>query len=267
MKFIYGACIGKDAKKVEILKNLGCEFCEVNFSALADGPEEDVQKIADECKKHGVLCLSANGFIPGRIRLTGPDVDDAVTLDYLEKAFDKLSVLGLKNVIFGSGGARNVPEGFSRERAKDQLVHFLRDLAAPLAEKYGIIIGIEELNSKETNIINTCAEAMEYVRAANSPCVRLLVDLYHVDLMGESVASLTHHKGYISHVHIASATQNRNVPTPADPEDYGKFLRILREAEYESGAISLEGGFPNGFETDTRTAVEYLRSVEAKINA
>ena len=55
MKFIYGACIGKDTKKIEILKNLGCEFCEVSFSALADGPEEDVQKIADECKKHGVL--------------------------------------------------------------------------------------------------------------------------------------------------------------------------------------------------------------------
>ena len=67
MKFIYGACIGKDAKKIETLKKLGCEFCEVSFSALADGPEGDVQKIADECKKHGVLCLSANGFIPGRI--------------------------------------------------------------------------------------------------------------------------------------------------------------------------------------------------------
>ena len=267
MKFIYGACIGKDAKKIETLKKLGCEFCEVSFSALADGPEEDVQKISDECKKHGVLCLSANGFIPGRIRLTGPEVDDAVILNYLEDSFKKLSILGLKSVIFGSGGARNIPEGFSRETAKAQIVHFLRDLVAPLAEKYNIIIGIEELNDRESNILNTCAEAMEYVRAVNHPNVRLLVDLYHVDLMGESVASLADYRGSISHVHIASATQNRNVPTPADPENYEEFFRVLRTAEYKSGAISLEGNFPSGFENDTRAAVEYLRSVEAKINA
>lgn len=266
MKFIYGACVGKDAKKIEILKRVGGDFCEVSFSALADAPDEDVQKLADECKKHGILCLSANGFIPGRIKVTGPDADDAVILDYLEKSFEKLSVLGLKSVIFGSGGARNIPEGFDRQKAKEQIIHFLRDLVAPLAEKYGVIIGIEELNDRESNILNTCAEAMEYVRAVNSPYVRLLVDLYHVDLMGESVASLADYRGYVSHVHIASASQKRNVPTSNDPEDYEEFFRTLKAAEYESGAISLEGNYPNGFENDTRAAFEYLRSVEAKIN-
>ncbi len=266
MKFIYGACIGKDVKKIEILKKVGCDFCEVGFSALADGSDQDVQKIADECKKHGIKCLSANGFIPGRIKITGPDADDAVTLDYLEKAFEKLSVLGLKSAIFGSGGARNIPEGFSRDEARAQIVHFLRDLVAPLAEKHGVIIGIEELNDGESNVLNTCAEAMEYVREVNSPYVRLLVDYYHVVLMGESVQSLADYKGCISHVHIASPSQKRHVPAPTDPEDYAEFFRVLRDARYESGAISLEGGFGDSFEESTRTAIEYLRSVEAKIN-
>ncbi len=267
MKFTYGVCIGKDASKVEILKKIGCDFCEVGFSALADASDSEVQAMADQCKKHGIACLSANGFIPARIRLTGPDADDAVILKYLEKSFKKLSVLGLKSVIFGSGGARNIPEGFSREEAKAQIVHFLGDLAAPIAEKYGIIIGIEELNDKESNVLNTCAEAMEYVREVNSPYVKLLVDLYHVLLMGESVESLADYKGCISHVHIASPSQNRHVPAPTDPEDYAQFFRVLRAAEYESGAISLEGNFGDSFEKSSRIAVEYLRSIEAKINA
>ena len=266
MKFIYGVCIGKDASKVETLKKIGCDFCEVGFSALADAPDGEVQAMADQCKKHGIKCLSANGFIPARIRLTGPDVDDAVTLKYLEESFEKLSVLGLKSVIFGSGGARNIPEGFSREEAKAQIVHFLRDLVAPLAEKHGVIVGIEELNDKESNVLNTCAEAMEYVREVNSPYIKLLVDLYHVLLMNESVESLADYKGDISHVHIASPSQNRHVPSPTDPEDYEEFFRVLKAAEYESGAISLEGNFGGDFEGSARVAIEYLRSVEAKIN-
>ena len=267
MKFIYGVCIGKDSSKVKVLKKLGCDFCEVSFSALADASESDVQAMADQCREHGIKCLSANGFIPARIRLTGPDADDAVIIKYLEESFKKLSVLGLKSVIFGSGGARNIPEGFPREKAKEQIIHFLRDLVAPLAEKYGVIVGIEELNDKESNVLNTCAEAMEYVRAVNSPRVKLLVDLYHVLLMNESVESLADYKGDISHVHIASPSQKRHVPSPTDPEDYAQFLGVLKAAEYESGAISLEGNFGNSFEESTRVAIEYLRSVEAKINA
>lgn len=266
MSFSYGACIGKDAKKIAILKKLGYDFCEVGFSSLAESTGDEVRKIAEECEKHGIKCLSANGFIPGSIRLTGPDVDDGKIKSYLENAFAKLSVLGLKSVIFGSGGARNVPDGFSPDKAKEQIVHFLRDLALPMAEKYDVIIGIEELNSKETNIINTCAEAMEYIRQINNPRVRLLVDYYHVVLMDESVASLADYKGCISHVHIASPSQNRHVPSPDDPEDYGEFMRVLDAAEYESRAISLEGGFAPDFEESARASIEYLRQIEAKIN-
>ncbi len=266
MRFTYGVCIGKDAAKIKELKELGFDFCEVSFAALAEAEESEVRLIADECKKHGIRCLSANSFLPASVRVTGPEADDEKIKAYLENAFEKLSVLGLKSVIFGSAGARNVPEGFSRETAKEQIIHFLRDLVVPFAEKYGVIIGIEELNDVESNILNTCHEAMEYVRAVNSPYVRLLVDYYHVGLMGESVQSLADYKGYISHVHIASPSQKRHVPAPTDIEDYGEFMQVLAEAEYESGAISLEGNFGDDFTASAKAALEYLRSIGEKIN-
>ncbi len=265
MAFKYGACIGKDAKMIAVLGDLGYEFCEVSFSALAEASDSELSAIYDECSARGVKCLSANCFIPGSIKVTGPDVDDEKINAYLEGAFSRISRLGIRNVIFGSAGARNLPEGFSRDEARRQIVHFLRDIVVPYAEKYDVIIGIEELNFPESNIINTCAEAMEYVREVDHPRIRLLVDYYHMGLMGESVQSLAGYKGCISHVHIASPSNGRHVPSPSDPEDYGEFFGILSKAGYEGGAISLEGDFAPDFRESARVAIEYLREVEAKL--
>ena len=35
MAFTYGACIGKDAKKIKILKKTGCDFRKVNHTRIS----------------------------------------------------------------------------------------------------------------------------------------------------------------------------------------------------------------------------------------
>ena len=47
-------------------------------------------------------------------------------------------------------------------------------LAAPLAQAGGITLVVEPLNRQECNVINSVAEAMEYVTAADHPQVRCL---------------------------------------------------------------------------------------------
>ena len=54
--------------------------------------------------------------------------------------------LGLKIIVFGSGGARKVPEGFSQDEAYKQLVEFAKRIA-PEAKKRGIVVAVEPLRS------------------------------------------------------------------------------------------------------------------------
>lgn len=265
MKFNYGICLGDicDLDKVKFVADCGYDFVETGFSAMSTKTDAEIDAFSKAIKENGLVCASCNGFMPGEIKTCGPDMDDAKIKDYLERNFERTAKLGFKSVIFGSGGSRNVPDGYDRERAKADITHFLADLVVPVVKQYDITIGIEELRSAETNIINTCAEAWEYIKAVNDPHIRLLVDLYHVAVMGTPVEELRHYKGYVSHVHIASPSNGRIYPLPTDGDDalYRKFFGILDEIGYEAGNISLEGSCGESFEDTVAKSISYLKSL------
>lgn len=265
MKFNYGVCIGvKDIKKIETLASLGYDFVETGFASLSASSDDEIDELARALEANGLKCASCNGFIPGELKTVGPDRDDAKLKEYLKSTFERTAKLGFRSVIFGSGGSRKIPDGYPRERAKEDILHFLSDLALPEAKKYGVVIGIEELNDKETNVINTCGEAMEYVREIDDPNLRLLVDLYHVILMGDTAASIRNYKGYVSHVHIASPTNKRIFPLPTDGDDavYREFFRALDDIGYEARNISLEGNTGGDFTAAVSASLPYLKSLE-----
>ena len=91
----------------------------------------------------------------------------------------------------------------------------------------------------------------QVVREFLRPGVRLLVDLYHFDLEGESLSALVGYRGRLGHCHIASAQNSRLVPQPWDGQDYLPFFRALAAMGYE-GRLSLEG--------DTRGGLPQIRS-------
>ena len=53
-------------------------------------------------------------------------------------------------------------------------------MSVEIAASHGVLIVAEPLNRGECNIINTVAEAMEYVQAVNHPNFNCLVDSYHL---------------------------------------------------------------------------------------
>lgn len=266
MNFKYGVCIGgvNNIDKVELAAKYGFDFVEVGFATMASQSEAEIDSFAKALEENGISCSSCNSFMPADIKTCGRDMDDVRIKDYLERSFERSARLGFKSVIFGSGTSRDVPEGYDRERAKADILHFLGDLVLPVIKQYDITVGIEELQSKETNIINTCAEAWEYIEAINDPHIALLVDLYHVAVMGTPLEELRRYKGHVSHVHIASPSNGRIYPLATDGDEalYREFFGILEEIGYEARNISLEGGCGDSFESTIRDSVAYLKSLE-----
>jgi sugar phosphate isomerase/epimerase len=188
-------------------------------------------------KALGIPTPAANLFLPATLKVTGPDVHPDEQMQHVHKAFTRLATLGTEIVVFGSGGARRVPDGFSQSEALSQLVDFGRR-AAREARANGITITIEPLRKQETNIINTAAEGLDLVDAIGDPNFQLMIDFYHLAVEHEDPAIVFKAKDHIRHLHMANP-QGRVFPQAWDEFDYAPFFANLRAIGYNK-RISVE---------------------------
>jgi D-psicose/D-tagatose/L-ribulose 3-epimerase len=235
-KVLVGYCVG--LKGLEIAKAAGFDYVEVSVTEIAGLSDSDFDAAVERAKEVGIPTPNANLFLPGSMRLTGPDATDPEQqIAYVKKAFARLARLGVKIVCFGSGAARRVPDGFPKEDAFKQLVAFGKRIA-PEARVNGITIVIEPLRRQESNIINTAAEGLELVNAVSDPNFELLIDFYHLASEKEDPAIVLRAREHIRHLHMANP-QGRVFPLKWEEFDYAPFFANLRRIGY-AGRISIE---------------------------
>ncbi len=136
----------------------------------------------------------------------------------------------------------------SDEAKYGSVLQGLRALA-PLAEKAGITLLLEPLNIRVDHpgyFLNRSAVGFELVRAVGSDHVKLLFDIYHMQVMeGNIIHSLTHNLDVIGHVHVADVP-GRHQPGTGEL-NYANIFAALRQAGYDRYV---------GFELDPTTPSE-----------
>ena len=68
-----GVCL--DPSKIADAKAAGFDYVEVGASKVAALGEDDFARLVRHVERLGVRVPAANGFIPGTIKLVGPDVE------------------------------------------------------------------------------------------------------------------------------------------------------------------------------------------------
>ena len=250
-----GACIGSDKSKIAVCKKLGYDYVESCFALLAEDDEASFEAFRQALLDNGIPCLSVNCFLPGALKVTGPETDLSALAEYVERGMKRGQRLGVKKVVFGSSGARNIPEGYPFADGMRQIFRFLSEVVSPIAEKYGIIVVIEPLSPKDTNVIRSLREGAEIVAAVNKQNVLLLGDLYHMYNVNDGPADVRMMKGILRHAHIAEPTK-RIYPAPGDACDYKAFLEALEFAGCDT--CSVEAG-TGDFENDAARAIAVLK--------
>src|SRR5690606_6622012 len=149
----------------------------VNFMT-PEAPDAEFAPRAAALRDSGFPMPAANVLLPATLKCSGPDVDYPRLMRYGETVFRRAMEVALTIIVFGSAGARMVPEGFPIAKAFEQYVELLRRYG-PLAEANGVTLVVEPLNRGECNLVNTVIEGAEAVRRANTPGVQLLVDIFH----------------------------------------------------------------------------------------
>ena len=252
-------CIGSDSNKIAVCKKLGYDYVESAFEMLADPKnDEKYDAFQAELKNNDFSCLSVNCFIPSALKITGPDADEQALKDYIERGMKRGAALGVKKVVFGSGGARKRPEGFSYETAVRQIFSFLTDIVSPIAEKYGILLVIEPLRSGDTNMIESLREGAVIAAAVNRPNIRLLVDLYHAYYSGDTNDHIRSMTTLLRHAHIAEP-EKRVYPAPGDAYPYADFISALKAAGCDTCSVEARC---SDFEKEAADAIRVLRAAD-----
>jgi sugar phosphate isomerase/epimerase len=251
----YGICTSASGSGAP-LRASAADFVEENVQGFLKPREADeaaFQARLTAAQACGKPILAANCFLPGDPKCVGPAVDRPAIRAYAETAFRRAAQAGIRVIVFGSGGSRNIPDGFPRERAVVQFTALLCELA-PLAAAHGVTLVVEPLNRGECNLVNSVDEGADIVRAVNHQGVRLLADVYHMRRDGEGPDAIARNRDLLAHVHVAEL-QDRAAPGTAG-EDLRPWLAEL--AEGYDGAISIECGWKD-LSAQLPAALECLR--------
>jgi sugar phosphate isomerase/epimerase len=248
-----GFCI--PLRSLEAAKAAGFDYAELSTSEIAGLSDADFEQAAARIRQVGLPVPAMNLFLPAELKVTGPAIDREQQMAYVRKAFTRLQRLGTQMVVFGSGGARRVPDGFPKDQAFQQLVDFGRRIA-PEARARGITITVEPQRREETNIINSAAEGLDLVNAIGDPNFQLMIDFYHLASEKEDAAIIVRAGAHIRHLHTANP-DGRVFPRTWDEYDYAPFFAALRTIGYDK-RISVEASTKD-LPADAPLAIALLR--------
>jgi D-psicose/D-tagatose/L-ribulose 3-epimerase len=233
----------------------GFDYVELATTEIAALSESDFETAARTLAGVGLPTPVTNLFLPAALRVTGPEIDKDRQRAYVAKAFERVARLGVRTVVFGSGGARRVPDGFAREEAFRQLVDFGRRIS-PLARARDITVAVEPLRREETNIVNSAAEGLALVEAVDDSAFQLMVDFYHLASERENPDIIVRARAHLRHIHMANPN-GRVFPLAWTEFDYEPFFASLRKVGYDQ-AISIEAS-TKALMTEAPQAIALLR--------
>ena len=242
-------------ENIEKAEAYGFDYIEVGVGAIANLTDKEFAIAKELVSKRSIKPEAANGMLPGTFHICGEEANHEEVRVYLEHVFPRLAALGVTRVVFGSGGARRIPDGYCREKAWKELVACSK-IVAEVAAKNGITIALEPLNVRETNIINSVTEGGKLVDAVAHKNFLLLVDYYHLGIDNEGYDGVRTYGKVLRHAHIAHP-KVRTVPKAGDEGGYEEFFAELKSVGYDE-RVSIEGHIAD-FDVELPEASKYLK--------
>ncbi|MCG3198936.1 MAG: D-psicose 3-epimerase [bacterium] len=201
------------------------------------------------------LLVSPKGF-----HLTTEDASvREATLGFLEALMDLCRDLGGRVLILGSPMQRNLEPTQDRATVEERTLAGFQRLGE-YAEKVGVTLCLEPLDSAQTNFIQTPSEALDWVRRVNRPGFQMMVDARASFEMGlEPAEELRRCLPAVKHVHL----NDRNKLGPGMGNcNFEPLFRAGKEVGFE-GYYSVEVfDFTPGAEKIARESFDAIRRLD-----
>lgn len=215
---------------------------ELGFDAIelfAPGPDAVSRETISQTLSNNRLKLAAVGTGAGW-------VIHKLTLTNSEETIRRKAVDFIKSMI-DFGGAHGAPAiiGSMQGRwgdgvTRDQALGWLRaglDVLGQHAAQRGVPLLFEPINRYETNLCTTIDAGVDLLASLRTDNVRLLADLFHMNIEEVDIAASLRHAGpAIGHIHFVDSNRR---PVGCGHLDVGPVIRALKEIGY-AGYLSAE---------------------------
>ena len=194
---------------------------------------DDLARMAGDA---GLAISSMCGTASLTAGFNNPDIHSRL-FDELSESIELAAKHHIPGLIVFSGNR----EGRDDEKSVDVCAEGLRR-AMPLAEKKGVNVNMELLNSKRDHGDYQCdhtAWGIKVCKAVKSPRTKLLYDIYHMQIMeGDIIATIRENIKYIGHFHTAG-NPGRGPLDETQELYYPAICRAIAESGY-SGYVGQE---------------------------
>jgi len=233
-------------RQCEYAAALGYDGLEIAPFTLSTSPEKistaDAAKIRATVEASGLVVTGLHWLLvkPEGLSLTGPDAAvRSRTLAVMTHLIGLCAELGGAVLVHGSPKQRQIAPGETHAIALARLQDALAQVALAAA-RVGVIYCIEPLSRRETELVNTIAEAAELVRSIDHPNLRTMIDCSAAGLTeNDSIPSLIERwlpTGLIAHIQVNDP--NRRGPGQGELQ-FAPILAALKRHAYD-GTVAVE---------------------------
>jgi sugar phosphate isomerase/epimerase len=218
---------------------LGYDGLEVAPFTLATNPlditDAQAREFRRQAQDHGLAISGLHWLLVAPAGLSIVDPDAAVrqrTVAFMRRLVELCALMGGKYLVHGSPKQRSVPAGSTREQALARATECFAQAGAAAAAA-GLVYCIEPLSSRETDLVNTVAEAARIVDQVASPGLKTMIDCSAAGQM-ESDAIPQLMERWVRSGHVAHVQVN-------DPNRRGPGQGELRFAPILAELLALQG--------------------------
>jgi sugar phosphate isomerase/epimerase len=232
---------------------------------ITDVSAERRRTLRRQAEEHGLQIIGLHWLLAKTEGLHLTSEDAAVrqaTAAYLVELGRACADLGGDLMVFGSPQQRNLSATTTREQGLERAAEVFRAALPAMADR-GVRICMEPLTPKETNFINTCADAIELIDRTGQPNFVLHQDVKAMLSEADSIPTLIQrYAGRVGHFHV----NDSNLLGPGmGSTDFRPILQALLDVRYD-GWVSVEVfDYSPGAEKIARESIHNLRDVLASL--
>lgn len=216
---------------------IGYDGLEIAPFSLKEDPSElditEAKSLGEIVKDHGLEVVGFHWLLvkPDGMHLT--TTIDAVrqkTLDFTKHLADLCASMGGGVMVWGCSKQRNLDTGDSYGAASMRAADLLRSLGEH-CKALGVSIGIEPLESSETNFLNTASETIDFLKVVDHPNIRLHLDVKAMCAEGGSIPGIIESsQDHLIHFHA----NDPNLLGPGMGDlDFEPIAKALEDARYD----------------------------------
>lgn len=198
---------------IKKVANLGFDILEISTAYMLEMSKDkldEIKKTAEENKIELTYCI---GFSNDKDMASENASVRQNGIEYAKRTLEMIRCMGGK--VFGginySSWPSTLNEGIIDKRPYiERSINSIKQVIKS-AEDYGVTYCIEVVNRFEQFLLNTAAEGVAYVSEVGSPNLKLLLDVFHMNIEEDSIGEAIITAGdKLGHLHIGEC--NRKTP-------------------------------------------------------